>query len=121
MINFIKQYWKFILALIYVVVVPLYFYQSTKGMQKALDASRESSNNQIAILQNALTKQSQDYDKMFKEYQAKVEEEETRYNEELKKIKETQAVQQRQLSKRFKENPSSISDELSKRYNLSDQ
>ena len=119
MLSFIKQYWKIILALVYAIAIPLYFYQSTKGMQKALDTSRESSNNQITILQDALTKQSAEYDKMFKEYQAKVEEEENRYNEELRKIKETQAVQQRQLSKRFKDNPSSISDELTKRYNLS--
>jgi uncharacterized protein HemX len=118
MLSFIKQYWKLILALAYAILVPLFFYQSTKGMQKALDTSRESSNNQITILQDALNKQSAEYDKMFKEYQAKVEEEEKRYNEELKQIRETQVVQQRQLSKRFKDNPSSISDELSKRYNL---
>lgn len=121
MISFIKQYWKVILILAYAVAVPLYFYQSTKGMQKALDVSRESSNNQITILQDALTKQSAEYDKMFKEYQTRIDEEEKRYNEEIKQIKETQASQQRQLSKRFKENPSAISDELSKRYNLSDQ
>jgi hypothetical protein len=118
MLNFIKHYWKLILALAYAILIPLFFYQSTKGMQKALDASRESSDNQIGILKNALNEQSVQYDKMFKEYQAKVDEEEKRYNEELKQIKETQASQQRQLSKRFKENPSSISDELSKRYNL---
>ena len=118
MLNFIKQYWKIILALAYAILIPLYFHQSTKGMQQAFDNSRESSQKQIGILQNALEDQSAYYDNLFQEYQDKIEAEEVRYNEELKKIKETQQKQQKELSKRFKDNPSAISDELSKRYGL---
>jgi|APGre2960657404_1045060.scaffolds.fasta_scaffold48832_2 hypothetical protein len=118
MFNFIKQYWKLILLLAYGIAVPLYFHQSTKAMGKALDTSRESSNNQIKILQTSLEDQKKAYDKMFDEYRLKMEAEEKRYNEELEKIKTTQITQQKQLSKRFKENPSEISNTLMEKYGL---
>jgi len=47
--------------------------------------------------------------------------EEVRYNEEIKNIKQVQVEQQKELSKRFKNNPSTISQELKKRYNLNDK
>lgn len=121
MLNFIKQYWKIILALAYAILIPLYFYQSTKGMQQAFDNSRESSQKQINILQNSLDEQAQYYDALLQDYQDKMDAEEVRYNEEIKKIKEVQQKQQKELAKRFKNNPTTISDELKKRYNLNDK
>lgn len=121
LINFIKQYWKLLLLLAYAIAVPLYFHQSTKGIQQAFDSSRESSQKQISILEGALEDQRLYYDQLFQEYQDRMDAEELRYEEELTKIKETQASQQKQLAKRFKENPSAISDELSKRYGLNAQ
>lgn len=118
MLNFIKQYCKLLIALLYAIFVPLYFYQSTHILQKSLDISRDSSEKQINILQNSLEEQTQYYDKLFEEYQSSLETEQAKYDESLKVIKETQILQQKQLSKRFKESPSSISDELSKRYGL---
>jgi uncharacterized membrane-anchored protein YhcB (DUF1043 family) len=44
--------------------------------------------------------------------------EEARYNEEIKSIKDKQDKQQKELSKKFKNNPSAISEELTKRYGL---
>ena len=117
----ILKYWKILLLLAYGIAVPLYFYQSTKGMQKALDASRESSDNQIKILKTSMEDQRKAYDKMFDEYRVKMEAEEKRYNEEIEKIKATQASQQRQLSKRFKESPSEISNTLMEKYGLNGQ
>lgn len=118
MVSFIKQYWKLLLLLAYAIAVPLYFHQSTKGMQQALDASRESSNNQIKILQTSMEEQRKAYDKMFDEYRAKMEAEEIRYQQEIDKIKQTQVTQQKQLSKRFKENPSEIDNTLMEKYGL---
>lgn len=117
-IEFVKNYWKQILIVAYAIFVPLYFLQSTKSTQEALIASRASSSAQINILQNALDEQRVRYDQMFEEYQIKMEEEEIRFQEEIKKIKLTQEQQQKELSKKFKDNPSSIKDELSNRYNL---
>lgn len=118
MLNFIKQYWKLLIALLYAIFVPLYFYQSTHTMQKSLDISRDSSEKQINILQNSLEEQTQYYDKLFEEYQSSLEAEQTRYNESLNQIKEAQVLQKKQLSKKFQQSPSSISDELTKRYGL---
>ncbi len=119
--NFAKENWKLILALVYAIFVPLYFYNSTKNLQIALDSSRNSSNKQINILQNALDEQSQYYDALFQEYQDRMDAEENRYNQELQSIKVIQDIQQKELSKKFKNNPSTISNELKKRYNLSDK
>ena len=117
----ILKHWKILLLIAYAIAVPLYFHQSTKGMQQALDSSRESSQKQITILENALEDQRVYYDQLFTEYQEKIEAEEVRYQEELDKIKQKQASQQKELSKRFRENPSAVSDELSKRYGLNAQ
>ena len=116
--EFIKLYWKPILALLYAILVPLYFYQSTKSMQQALDSSRTSSSAQINILQNTIDEQTEYYDKLFQEYQDRMDAEEIRYNEEIKNIKENQQKQQKDLSKKFRNNPSAISEELTKRYGL---
>ena len=117
----ILKHWKILLLLAYGVAVPLYFMKSNKAMEQALDASRESSNNQIKILQTSMEEQRKAYDKMFDEYRVKMEAEEKRYNEEIEKIKTTQASQQRQLSKRFKENPSEINNTLMEKYGLNGQ
>jgi ABC-type transport system involved in cytochrome bd biosynthesis fused ATPase/permease subunit len=114
----ILKHWKILLLLAYGIAVPLYFYQSTKGIQKALDASRESSDNQIKILKTSMEDQRKTYDKMFDEYRAKMEAEEVRYQQEIDKIKQTQVTQQKQLSKRFKENPSEIDNTLMEKYGL---
>lgn len=121
MVNIVKQYWKLILALAYAIFIPLYFYNSTKGIQKAFDSSRESSQKQINLLEGALEEQSIYYDQLFQQYQDRMDAEEARYEQELKDIKQVQDKQQKELSKRFKKNPSAISDELKKRYNLSDK
>jgi len=118
MVNFIKQYWKILLALAYAIFIPLYFYQSTKSVQAALDNSRESSQKQINILQNTIDEQAQYYDALLQDYQDKMDAEEVRYSQEIIKIKQTQEQQKKQLLKRFKENSSVISDELTKRYGL---
>jgi cell division protein FtsX len=121
MVNFIKQYWKLLLALAYAIFIPLYFHQSTKSVQNALDNSRESSQKQINILQNSIDEQAQYYDALLQDYQDKMDAEEIRYNQEIKNIKEVQEKQQKELAKKFKNNPSTISDELKKRYNLNDK
>ena len=69
-------------------LIPLYFYQSTKSMQQALDSSRTSSSAQINILQNTIDEQTEYYDKLFQEYQDRMDAEEIRYNEEIKNIKD---------------------------------
>lgn len=119
--NFIKENWKLILAILYAIFVPLYFYKNTKALEIALDTTRNSSQKQINVLHNALDEQTEYYDNLFQEYQDRIEAEEIRYNQELEDIKTVQDKQQKELSKRFKNNPSAISDELKKRYNLSDK
>jgi uncharacterized membrane-anchored protein YhcB (DUF1043 family) len=121
MVNFIKENWKLILAILYAIFVPLYFYKNTKALEIALDTTRNSSQKQINVLHNALDEQTEYYDNLFQEYQDRIEAEEIRYNQELEDIKTVQDKQQKELSKRFKNNPSAISDELKKRYNLSDK
>ena len=121
MVDIIKQYWKLILAIAYAIFVPLYFYNSTKGIQKAFDSSRESSQKQINLLEDSLEEQSVYYDQLFQQYQDRMDAEEIRYQQEIIDIKQVQDKQQKELSKRFKNNPSAISDELKKRYNLSDK
>lgn len=106
------------LAIAYMILVPLYSYQSTAKMRQTLEISQESSDGQIKILQGAMEEQRVQYDKMFKEYQAKIEEEKKRYDDEIVELRKTQEKHQKLLSKKFKENPSAISDELSKRYGL---
>ena len=56
-------------------------------MQQALDSSRTSSSAQINILQNTIDEQTEYYDKLFEEYQDRMDAEEIRYNEEIKNIK----------------------------------
>jgi protoporphyrinogen oxidase len=112
---------KYVLLIGYGVAVPFYFYNNNKAIEQALDASKESSDKQIQILQTSMEDQRKAYDKMFDEYRAKMEAEEKRYNEEIEKIKTTQVSQQKQLSKRFKENPSEINNTLMEKYGLNAQ
>lgn len=118
MLDFIKQYWKLILLLAYSIAIPLYFYQSTKNMQKGLDSSRDSSQHQIDILKTSMQQQTVAYEKMFNDYREATKQEEIRYKEEIEYIKKTQVLQQKQLSKRFKENPSEIDKTLIEKYGL---
>lgn len=117
-LNFIKSYWKIILALLYAIAVPLWFYQSNRALVQALEISDNSSKQQIQVLKNNIDTQKAAYDKLFEEYKQKLEYEEQRYNKELADIKTKQEQQQGKLSGLFRRNPTSINDELSKRYGL---
>lgn len=120
-LKYIKIYWKEIFIVAYAIFIPLYFFQSTKSTQKALDASRTSSSAQIGYLEDRLDEQAFYYDQLIEEYQIKIDLLEQKYNGELDKIKEKQAIQQKDLSVIFKKNPSAISEELRKRYGLNDK
>lgn len=117
-LKYIKIYWKEIFIVAYAIFIPLYFFQSTQSTQKALDASRTSSSNQISYLEDRLDEQAFYYDQLIEEYQIKIDLIEQKYNGEIDRIKERQAIQQEELTIIFKKNPSAISEELRKRYGL---
>ena len=114
----IKDNWKIILALIYAIAVPLYFYNSNRATAKALDIAQKSSDQQIQVMKTAMDTQKAAYDKMFEDYKQRLNAEEERYNKELQTIKDNQKVQQGKLAGLFKSNPQAVNDELSKRYGL---
>ena len=87
-------------------------------LQQAMDASQTSNRQQIELLQNALEDQRLAYDKMFKEYQEKLNAAQKEHETEMAKIKKTQADQQWQLSQKFKTDPAAINEELEKRFGL---
>jgi hypothetical protein len=115
--SFLKENWKAVLAIVYAIVVPLYFLNYTNNLRKALDSSRDSSKQQIEILQDSMDKQTVYYDDLFKQYQIDLENEQTRHNEEIRKIKETQQYQQQLLSQRLQD-PTQLAKELKERYGL---
>lgn len=115
--NFLKENWKAVLAIVYAIAVPLYFYSSTLKLQQALDSSRDSSKKEIQILEDTIQKQSSYYDGLFKQYQVAIEQEQIRHEEEIRKIKEIQAYQQSLLAQRL-QNPTEMTKELKERYNL---
>ena len=109
------------MAIAYAIFVPLYFHQSAKSIQNSLDISRNSSEKQINILQNSFDEQAKYYDMLLQEYQDKMDAEEVRYNQEINNIKLTHEQQYKELSKRFKNDLSTITEELKKRYRLNDK
>ena len=115
--NFLKENWKAVLAIVYAIAVPLYFYSSTLKLQQALDSSRESSKKEIKVLEDTIQKQSSYYDGLFKQYQIAIEQEQVRHEEEIRKIREVQAYQQSLLAQRLKD-PTQMAKELKERYNL---
>jgi len=115
--NFLKENWKAVLAIVYAIAVPLYFYSSTLKLQQALDSSRDSSKKEIQILEDTIQKQSSYYDGLFKQYQVAIEQEQIRHEEEIRKIKEIQAYQQSLLAQRLQD-PTEMTKELKERYNL---
>ena len=117
-LQIVKDNWKLILALIYAIAVPLYFYNSNRETAKALDIAQKSSDQQIQVMKTAMDSQKAAYDKMFEEYKQRLDAEEERYNKELQAIKDGQKAQQYKLSGLFKNSPQAVDDELSKRYGL---
>lgn len=118
MSDLIKQYWKAVLAIVYAIAVPLYFYSTNVASKQALEASRQSSNEQIKVLEQTIKDQQKHYEQSFEEYKALIQKEEERHQEQIKKIQETQAYHQALLTQRFQQNPQTITDELKKRYGL---
>jgi len=115
--NFLKENWKAVLALVYAIAVPLYFYSSTLKLQQSLDSSRESSKKEIKVLEDTVQKQSSYYDGLLKQYQAAIQQEQVRHEEEIRKIREIQIYQQSLLAQRLKD-PTQMAKELKERYNL---
>jgi hypothetical protein len=118
MFNFIKQYWKWIIALLYALIVPLYFHQSTKNLSKALDESRESNKQQLEILNKSLKEQQLYYDGLIEEFTIAMDLESQRHNDEMQKIRDMQEYQQSLLADRFKNDPTQITIVLKDRYKL---
>lgn len=118
----ILQHWKLIAGIAYSIAVPVYFYitasSANKNLQTALETSQVSNQKQIAILQNSLEDQRAAYEKMFNEYQEKMNAAQKQHDDELVKIKKAQADQQWQLSQKFKADPTAVNEELEKRFGL---
>jgi hypothetical protein len=118
MSDLIKQYWKAVLAIVYAIAVPLYFYLSTRITEQALETSINSSKKQIEVLQSTIDEQSAYYTVMFEQYAALIEQEESRHNEQIQNIQQIKQYQQSLLSQKFNQDPTAITEELKKRYNL---
>ena len=115
MFNFLKENWKAVLAIVYAIAVPLYFLNYTSNLRKALDSSRDSSKEQIKILKDTVDKQKIYYDGLFVQYEIELNNERTRHDEEVKKIRETQQYQQILLSQRLQD-ATEMAKELKERY-----
>lgn len=118
----ILQHWKLIAGIAYSIAVPVYFYitasSANKNLQTALETSQVSNQKQIAILQISLEDQRVAYEKMFNDYQEKMNAAQKQHDDELVKIKKAQADQQWQLSQKFKADPTAVNEELEKRFGL---
>jgi hypothetical protein len=115
--SLLKENWKAVLAIVYAIVVPLYFLNYTSNLRKALDSSRDSSKEQIKILKDTVDKQKIYYDGLFVQYEIELNNEHTRHDEEVRKIRETQQYQQMLLSQRLQD-ATEMAKELKERYGL---
>ncbi len=120
--TFLIQYWKLIAGAAYIIAVPVYFYvtasSANKNLETALEISQASNQKQISILRESLEDQRVAYEKMFNEYQEKMNAAQKEHETELAKIKKAQADQQWQLSQKFKADPTAVNEELEKRFGL---
>jgi len=116
--TFILQHWKIGMAVVYAIVIPFYFNQSSKSAFQAMEASQESSKKQIYILKNEIEEQRKVYNQMFDDYKKKLDEAQAKYDEELESIKKNQKKQQKKMAETFKNDESAIDEELQKRYGL---
>ena len=117
MVDIIKQYWKAVLAIVYAIAVPLYFYSYNKGLRNSFDSQRQSSEQQIKALNQTIEKQQKYYDNMFEQYKSQLEAEETRHQDQIQKIQQVQAYQQSLLIQKFQD-PTQVTQELKNRYGL---
>ena len=103
-------------------MLPVYFYvtasSANKNLETALETSQASNQKQISILRESLEDQRVAYEKMFNEYQEKMNAAQKQHEIEIDKIKKAQADQQWQLSQKFKADPAAVNEELEKRFGL---
>ena len=120
--TFLIQYWKLIAGAAYIIAVAVYFYvtasNANKNLETALETSQASNQKQISILRESLEDQRVAYEKMFNEYQEKMNAAQKQHELEIDKIKKAQADQQWQLSQKFKADPAAVNEELEKRFGL---
>lgn len=118
MFAIVKQYWKLILALLYAIAIPLYFHQSNKGAALSLDLATNSANIQIEELQDSMIEQKQFYDDLIINYQEEFDRIEEKYQIQQKELQEVKRKQKSAFVRRWKNNPSSINEELQKRFSI---
>ena len=118
MFAIVKQYWKLILALLYAIAIPLYFHQSNKGAALSLDLATNSANIQIEELQDSMIEQKQFYDDLIINYQEEFDRIEEKYQIQQKELQEVKRKQKSAFVRRWKKNPSSINEELQKRFSI---